>query len=306
MVIAECYPETSTRCKYDTPQELASIRSLGSSSVFLFERENFKSIIYQGTAETSNTLIKYTYEKPVECIDSTPAIIVPGFAGIKPAYRGLRNSLVAHGKTAVTFQPPRVQGLFDSIQPKHLLHPERLLAQSTLAVARDIINRFGAEDDFYQIDAIGHSMGGPAAINAALHKPEQFHSVTAMASAGLDGHNTFKLIKRLPRALIDEVIPTAIHFQKQDDPSILRGLLHYTCRNPWRTLSEGLAVGNCDIRDKIKRVGKLGIKTVALQFKNDKFFRLIICVNRQVPSITIKYSLMNQQTIPGLKPCPVL
>lgn len=229
-------------------------------------------MVRQGVVGIGGAAIRYTYERPMEPTDSVPLIVTPGYGGIKPAYRDLRNSLAAHGKPAVTFRPPRTQSVSASLHPRHLMHPDRLLAQATAAIARDIIERYGLLEGFEQVDAVGHSMGGPAVISAALHKPERFRTVTAMAAAGLDGHTLLDMTKRAPGVIAGEIIPAIQDIRTRSDIRSARDILHYMGRNPWRTLAEGLKVGSGDIRGSVTQVGKLSVRTAALQFTNDKFF----------------------------------
>lgn len=242
---------------------------------FIFERKDgIDSIVRQGLVKIGGATVKYTYERQLDSEENIPLIITPGYGGIKPAYRDLRAALVTHGKPAVTFRPPRTQRSGGFFNLKHLRHPERLLAQSTAAVAKDVVERYGLVESFDKVDAVGHSMGGPAVVNAAHKKPELFRSITAVASAGLDGHNLFVLAQRMPKILSDEMVPAIRDMRARSDRKSLNDIIHYMGSNPLRTIAEGLAVGNGDIRQKVVDVGKLGVKTAALQFPSDRFFHI--------------------------------
>lgn len=240
--------------------------------VFLLQRGDVESIVVQGFTRIGGAAIKYTYERPVEATDPVPLIVVPGYGGIKPAYRELRKAVVQHGKPAVTFRPPRSQERFAGLHPKHFLHPERLLAQSVTAITRDMLNQHGVEHQFDQVDSVGHSMGGPAVVNAALVHPGWYRSVTAMGAAGLDGHTLKDMGKRAPAVFRDEIIPALSDVRDRRDRRAVRDMGLYVWSNPWRTLAEGLAVGSGDIRDKVSHLGALGLRTAALQFPKDRFF----------------------------------
>lgn len=272
MALVERYTGPDSHCCRSMPQEPEVVRPLTEEGAFVFERDDSVSIVRQGIVEIGGTAIRYTYERPEEPSDPVPLIVTPGYGGIKPAYRHLRNSLATHGKPAVTFRPPRTQSMVASFHPRHVFHPDRLLAQATSAIARDVIMRYGLVEDFDQVDAVGHSMGGPAVVSAALHKPEHFRSVTAMASAGLDGHNLLDMARRGPGVLRDELVPAVKYIRSRHDIRSMRDIVHYIGRNPWRTVAEGLTVGSGDIRSRVADVGRLGVRTAALQFPNDKFF----------------------------------
>jgi pimeloyl-ACP methyl ester carboxylesterase len=204
--------------------------------------------------------------------DPVPLILVPGYGGIKPAYRELRKAVVSNGKPAVTFRPPRSQEKFAALHPRHFLHPERLLAQAVLAITKDLLSVDGDSNDYEQVDTAGHSMGGPAVVNAALVRPERFRTVTAMAAAGLDGHSLNDMRQRAPAVFRDEILPSFRDIKVRKDYRAVRHMAHYVARNPWRTAAEGLAVGSGDIRYKVTEIGRLGVKTAALQFASDRFF----------------------------------
>ncbi len=272
MALVEHYPGTDINCCNST-QQIASVRPHhDEEGAFIFERADSSSIIRQGVVKVGGAAVRYTYERPEEPIDTIPLIITPGYGGIKPAYRDLRNSLAIHGKPAITFRPPRTQSMTASFHPKHLLNPDLLLAQATSAIARDILERYGFLEEFEQVDAAGHSMGGPAVVSAALHRPRRFRCITAMASAGLDGHSLFDMARRGPGVISGELVPAVKDIRKRSDTRSVRDIVHYIARNPYRTVAEGLTVGSGDIRDKVASVGRLGVKTAALQFPNDRFF----------------------------------
>lgn len=245
----------------------------GEGGGFIIERENgMVSYVRQGIARIGGATIRYTLEKPQATDDQIPLILVPGYGGIKPAYRELRKAVVSGGKAAVTFKPPRAQEKFAGLHPKHALHPERLLAQAVLGVSRDVIMRNGEKDGYNQVDTAGHSMGGPAVVNAGLVAPKMFRSAILMGAAGLDGHTLRDMRERAPSVLREEVLPSLNQMRVKKDVRSVRNIVEYVARNPWRTLAEGLAVGSGDIRDKVSRIGELGIRTATQQYAQDRFF----------------------------------
>ncbi len=240
--------------------------------VFILRRGELLSTVEQRFTRIGGATIKYTLERPENITDPAPLVLVPGYGGIKPAYRELRKAVVLNGKPAATFKPPRTQERLAAFHPKHFQHPERLLAQTVIAISDDLIGSNGKTNEYDQVDAAGHSMGGPAIINAALVHPEYFRTVTAVASAGLDGHSLWDMARRSPGVVKEEIIPSLNDIQVRKDFRAVRDIMHYMARNPWRTLAEGLAVGSGDIRDKVSMLGALGVHTAALQFANDRFF----------------------------------
>lgn len=241
---------------------------------FVLERPTGRSFIQQGTVQAAHASIRYAFEWPEDVIDPIPLLLVPGFGGIKPAYRALRKAVVQNGKPAITFHPPRTQRRFAGLHPAHLFHPEKLLAQSTNAVARDVRDRHGDRRGFDRIDGAGHSMGGPGLMNAAFFHPEFYRVLVAMASAGLDGHNVVDMGRRLPGVVRgDLTIPPHEHVRR--NVRTVKNGAHYVLRNPLRTVTEGYAVASGDIRPTVRALGDLGVvQLAALQFPADRFFPL--------------------------------
>jgi pimeloyl-ACP methyl ester carboxylesterase len=242
--------------------------------VFIFERGDIATHISQGVVHIGGAAIKYTLEEPLEIEDPTPMLLVPGYGGIKPAYKELRGAVAQLGKPAVTFRAPRTQKRFATYHPKHLLHPERLLTQSVIGITKNVIDRWGEKRGFTQLDIAGHSMGGPAIVGAGIIHPELFQTATAVASAGLDGHNMFVLAGRVKGVVTEELAPLIKDVRVARDYKTVLHMAHYIGRNPWRTTTEGLAVANCNIREEVVTLGNLGVKTAALQFASDQFFPL--------------------------------
>lgn len=241
---------------------------------------NYSSSITNGYVRIGGATIEFTLERPSLVKDPVPLLIAPGYGGIEEGYVKLRESVVSIGnKPSVTFKVPRSQDNFSGFHPNHLFHPERLLAQAVIAISSNLIASDGVEYGYDKMDTTGHSMGGPAVVNAGLIKPELFRSVTAMASAGLDGHNLVDMAKRGPGSIKNEIIPSIRRMKVKKDVGSALVLAHYVFRNPIRTASEGIAVGVSDIRESVVYLGKFGVKTAALQFPSDRIFPLHGVVN---------------------------
>lgn len=229
-----------------------------------------QTVCLQGLTAVSGSRVHYTLEMPNNPVDTLPAIIVPGFGGIKPAYKPLRQALAQMGKPAVSYRPPRVQDAYHSLHPMHILHPEQLPSMATWAVMKDIHNRYGLD----KFDLIGHSMGGFTAALTAQHKANRVRSLTLMASAGLNGHTPFSLSRRVPKFVRHELLPAIGKINLEDNWQAARHVLDYVFSNPLRTVAEGMAVAHCDIRPVVNNLGKVGVKRAVLLFPADEFFPL--------------------------------
>lgn len=229
---------------------------------------NSETYIYNGRTSIAAAAIDYTLEIPQDLREDIPIVFVPGFGGIKPAYKSLRNEIVKAGKPAVSFKPARSQNLGAGYHPKHLFHPERLLQQSTWAVMRDIEANVG----FDKFDLSGHSMGGPAVVGAAMQQTEHVRSIIMVAAAGLNPVDQLTLGKRFGDFLVTDLMPNIWKMKVQHESSVAIEAISYFLRNPKRTIGEALAVSGADSRFALRRLGQIGVKTAALQFKNDKIF----------------------------------
>lgn len=258
-----------------TPAELMPevseiIHPLPAEEGVFLSREIYPTKTINGVARIAGAEVRYTYELPQQVIDEVPLLIVPGYGGVKSAYQRLRQTVAAHGKPAVSFRPPRNQSMLGGLSPAHLLQPSKLQSQASWAVMRDIEMADGPGE----FDLLAHSMGGQTAINAALHKPEHVRSIIFMASAGLDLHTLRDMRERGTNFLKEELFPNLGRLAMGHHPKIAPDTLHYIFRNSRRTIQEGISVANCDIREKVKSLGGIGIKTAALQFPADRLFPL--------------------------------
>lgn len=125
------------------------------------------------------------------------------------------------------------------------------------------------------VDLSGHSMGGPSSTSVAELKPDYIRTVIYNASAGLDGHDLKTMIKdRLPRFGVKEGLPSIINrefvLHEIEEAKFALNALGYWVNNPYRALSEGIIVGNCDIRDRAKALSDLQIRTGVIACLDDE------------------------------------
>ncbi len=220
------------------------------------------------TAEIAGAMIAYSYYRVRRPIDDRPVVISPGFAGIKPAYEGLGQALANAGREAITIRPVRRQRWTSSVSPVHLLRPLRLPSQAVWAVMRDVRDNYGVD----QYDVLAHSMGGATIMGVVNKKPDYVRAVNLAGSVGLDEHTPWSLGRKLPAAAYE--IATSMLKLDLDRKRAARHILHYSLQNPFRTVTEALAVSNCDIRADVKLARDRGIRFGRLQFRNDPFFPL--------------------------------
>jgi len=152
------------------------------------------------------------------------------------------------------------------------LHPERLLAQAAGAVAKDVIERFGDNDGFDEVDGGGHSMGGPAQASAAEVKPERFRTAVLIAPAGVDGHNLNTMRERLPDVIRSETKALRDGETEMQRLRAAKAAIYYASRNPLRTVLEGIAVASNDMKPIVTSARQKGVLVGGLFFWGDRFF----------------------------------
>lgn len=212
-----------------------------------------------------------TIESPefdTDITDKTPVLWVPGYGGIKPAYRRPREATVQFGRPSTTYRPVRDISLVETLHPANVLHPE-LLARRTLGA---VIDHTCEYTESGQVDLACHSMGGFIAALTAEYDPTKIRSIVFIASAGLEDHNLLTLAKRAPGFLRRELLPHISTLREENEARMALEALDYFLRNPPRTLAEGFAVANCNIREIIAALRGNGIMMGCLLFGSDELF----------------------------------
>jgi|GEM_PF-5710575 len=230
--------------------------------------------IVSDTSYTGGSKSDWTLSTPAGVSNPPVLMIVGGYLGSEFLYTPIAEAAVNADLAVVTMDPPRSQKADRALNPAHLTHPERLLGQMVRRIVIDLNESHGVAS----VHATGHSMGGPAVIAAAERLPERFESVTLWGSAGVSKHGAVLLGSRTP-----EIIAEAWGGRDQlknhfapDVSTALRSLAlccKYVTLNPIRTASEALAVSRSDSSHILKRLRQLGVKTGALAFQDDPYFR---------------------------------
>ena len=211
-----------------------------------------------------------TIESPLtqNVTDPVPLLWVPGYGGIKPAYRRPREGSAQDGRISVTWRPVRDLSLLNTFKPSNLRHPELLPRRTLEAVINDVCEQ--TESD--QVDLACHSMGGFIAALAAAKDPSKIRNLVLVASAGLERHSLRTLARRSIPFVRGEFIPHFHTLREENEARMALEALDYFLRNPLRTLAEGLAVANCNIVDDLDRIRNAGIMIGGLLFASDELF----------------------------------
>lgn len=213
---------------------------------------------------------KTTIECPTDqnLTDPVPLLWVPGYGGIKPAYRRPREGSAQKGRISATWRPIRDMSLIDTFRPANLRHPELLPRRTLQSVAQYVCEETGSE----QVDLACHSMGGFIAALATVKDTDRIRNLVLVASAGLEDHSLLTLAKRSVPFFKGEFIPHFHTLREENEARMALEALDYFLRNPLRTFAEGLAVANCNIRDDIDRVRDAGVMIGGLLFASDELF----------------------------------
>ncbi len=224
------------------------------------------------TALVDGTRVNYTIEYPYRANYEqeflAPIVFVPGNFEPEEALHVPRRSLAEISQRPVaTFDQPRMLSFFNNFYLKHVLHPENSLKEASIGVVDDIYEKYGHS----RVHLLGHSMGGPAAVSTALERPNHIESVTLMASAGIENLTPIDMSSRMPGYLGQEACEFITKVQDWEKiGSIALAVAMYGCINPWRTISESMAVTTSDIKNHVRRLAQLNIPVSILQFQNDK------------------------------------
>lgn len=221
-----------------------------------------------GVAEVAGAVSRFTLEQPqdpADITDPTPLLAINGYGGVKSAYTHFRHYVAAFGrKPAVTFEPPGSQSLGHFMDRRHHARPELLLPMMAGRVMRTL--------GFDAYDVSGHSMGGPAGANLALHRPDQVRNLFLVASAGVGDHDIWQLAKRARHFGRDEMLDGLGDLLDQYSAlGLVKQELRYF--SPlYRRVREGLTVAGSDIRPQLIALRATGVRVVNISMPADRLF----------------------------------
>lgn len=221
-------------------------------------------------ARKANAAIDFTI-RALGKVTERSVLIVPGFGGIKPVYGDFRDAAAqALNSTTVSYRQPRSQNKQSIIRRiDSALHPDKLGKQSVVAMIDTMRERLPNN----KVTLIGHSMGGPNAVEGALRRLDDVEDIVLLGAGGLEkGQNVLRLGKRMPGIARQEG-GSIKNMPREDALSIAGQALFHMLRNPWRTAGEGMDIGNRDLMtDELRTLRAHGIGIHAVQLEHDGFF----------------------------------
>lgn len=232
-----------------------------------------KLFIYTGQTEKSKVPIDYEIryngrEKPA----ANPILVVPGLMAVRGAYNHLAMALAQRTDrpVATMLHGRREKGL-PELSVAKLFHPDRIGAQSVVAMIDELRARYGAK----KVTLVGHSMGGTNAVDGVLRRLDCVDQVLLVNSGGLEaGQNIVRMATRMPGATTEEIIPGMNMLQEHGNTLKTAGrLLCHAAQNPWLTGNEVLAVSNRGLMaGELQELATAGIGCDGLFSENDHFF----------------------------------
>jgi len=233
--------------------------------------------LLSGIERVAGVDVHFTERIP-ESVDETlgTMVVVPGYYGLKWTYGEFRDELAMLTSRRVrTYRHGRIEGSLDLIlRPDTILHPDKLGKRSAVRM----IDSAFALNPSGSVDLVGHSMGGPHAVDAALRRRDtnRVGGVVLLGSAGLEeGQNSFRLGARIPGVIKNEILPGVFDLASRRDDrkkligeAVMHGLVH-----PWRLIGEAVDVSNRPFMDReLTLLNAAGIGIYVLHLEHDGFF----------------------------------
>lgn len=214
------------------------------------DKEKFK--IAGGEAEVVDI-------KPeTEGAERAPVFFAPAWGCTLEVYKPALKTLVGENVRAISLDHPRRGGDMSSA-------PEGAREKYPRETLRRALNIVGIleQKNIRKVDAIGHSVGGPDVLVAAMLHPEKFRSIVLYGSAGLIGKDTFiRLLKGfagqskrgeslLSSSNSEYQIPIT-ETEKEVAAKAAKEAGKYFAKNPIRALREVAAIKNSDILEMLR------------------------------------------------------
>lgn len=237
-----------------------------------------RGVLFSGRARKSGAIIDYTIRENQPNSPKASArqkgsrsyVIVPGYGGIKVVYGDFRDAISAvSDDPAVSYRHPRTEIGLHGLRPDKLLHPDKLGKQAVVAMIDVMRERYPDR----KVTLIGHSMGGPNAVEGALRRLNDVEDIVLVGSGGLEeGQNLGRLAKRMPGILMQEG-RSILGMPWENMLSTAGQAAFHFARNPLRTIGEGIDIANRDLMVEelnVFRTRNIGIH--AVQLEHDGFF----------------------------------
>lgn len=228
-------------------------------------------------------------------------LVIPGHTGIEPAYDRFREELATETEAIVfSYKHPRTEDGIRDMRLSRLVHPDQIGKEAAIIMVRYLRKMYPE----LRVTLIGHSMGGPAAIDAAIEIPDDIEDVILLGSGGLEqDQNLGRLAKRMPGVFVNEG-RSVLSMPKQNVVGMIGQVAYHLFRNPLRTLGETISIGHRNLMEKeISEVRDRGIGVFAVQLEHDGFFPTSIA-ERQATHLVDSLTVIEGLDHVGPQACP--
>jgi pimeloyl-ACP methyl ester carboxylesterase len=230
------------------------------------------SVSVPGTDEP----VRYTVGLPDDPQDPHFHMFVPGFGGFKRTSRKIRTTLSQAEEIAtISYEPARNGGIVND-----LISPQQVHIDTINAIAQDLPRNPRLQElpashdiDYSQLVLLPHSMGGLPAIEHSLKHTADVSRLIMIATVGNEPPVKLGFVPRLGFSLINEIAPAAIKSDLsdvKDGLAMLTRTVKYYGSNPIRTTGEIASCMLADKRERLKKLGALGVKTALYLPEHDK------------------------------------
>jgi pimeloyl-ACP methyl ester carboxylesterase len=178
--------------------------------------------------------------------------ILSGLTGSQAAYKRLAEELAKQGETVVTSQ--EASGKRPNTDGRHYTSPQEIASEGAIAVAKEIMEKFGYE----RLVFICHSLGGGTGTDAALQMYELVESKGDLESLGLTDATFWEMLNYTKDSLVKEFAPAIPQFAMSEDGLELGWqTLKRTLLRPVRFPLEAAQAGRANYRPKNEKLREL-------------------------------------------------
>lgn len=234
-----------------------------------------QGMLLSGSEYVAGVDVHFTERIP-ENVDDTlgTMVVTPGYYGLKWTYGDFRDELAAlTGRRVRTYRHGRFEDTVDLLfHPDNILHPDKLGKRSAVRMIDSVCKANPSAPPI----VIGHSMGGPHAVDATLRRMDDVEGVVLFGSAGLEeGQNTVRLGLRIPGVIKNEIVPGVVDLagRRKDRKKLLGEAVMHGLGHPWRLIGEALDVSNRPFMDReLTLLNAAGIGIYVIHLEHDGFF----------------------------------
>ncbi|HEX4774637.1 MAG TPA: alpha/beta hydrolase [Candidatus Saccharimonadales bacterium] len=191
-----------------------------------------------------------------------------GWGAPPSAYESLAKALALRGVGAFTIGDSRSFGLLGDLYLPNYFNVAEISSKVAWTTMKIVERLTEGERSFVMY---GHSMGGQTATNVSDFGRGKIRGLIVDGSCGAEEHDFIESWSRAQRFTGGEFTARACEIVMANPPRLLPDLVYHALRNLPRTLLEGINAGSTNLHESWGRLGKLGVRTAAIQSARDVF-----------------------------------